>query len=68
MSEELLALGPLGEQKEDKIFLKFLEDIEKLISEEARAIYVADKAKYITGNDKIPDFLRLYIQNMKKNA
>ena len=38
------------------------------MGDEARAIYVGDKAKYITGNDKIPDFLRLYIQNMRKNA
>lgn len=48
--------------------MKFLEDIQKIIGDEARAIYVGDKAKYITGNDKLPDFLRLYIQNMRKNA
>lgn len=48
--------------------MKFLEDIEKIIGDEARTIYVGDKAKYINGNDKLPDFLRLYIQNMRKNA
>lgn len=63
-----MQLGPLGEQKDDKIFMKFLEDIEKIIGDEARTIYVGDKAKYINGNDKLPDFLRLYIQNMRKNA
>lgn len=29
---------------------------------------MGDKAKYLTGNDKIPDFLRVYIANMKKSA
>jgi golgin subfamily A member 4 len=48
--------------------MKFILDIEKLISDESRLIYVGDKAKYITGADKLPDFLRLYIANMKKSA
>ncbi len=48
--------------------MKFLQDIEKVIGDEARSIYTGDKAKYINGNDKLPDFLRLYIQNMRKNA
>lgn len=66
--EELQALGKLGEQKDDRIFMKYIEEIEKIISDESRTIYVGDKAKYLTGNDKIPDFLRNYIKNMKKNA
>lgn len=66
--EELQQLGPLSEQKDDKVFIKFIEDIEKIIGDEARTIYTGDKAKYITGNDRLPDFLRLYIQNMKRNA
>ena len=61
-------LGPLAEQKDDKVFIKFVDDIEKLIGDEARNIYTGDKAKYITGNDKLPDFLRTYIFNMRKNA
>ena len=61
-------LGPLSEQKDDKVFIKFVDDIEKLIADEARTIYSGDKAKYITGNDKLPDFLRTYIYNMKKNS
>lgn len=38
------------------------------MKEEAQKIYVGDKAKYLTGVDKLPDFLRDYIANMKKNA
>lgn len=48
--------------------MKFLEDIEKNIGDVAREIYVGDKAIYIKGADRLPDFLRLYIQNMRKNA
>lgn len=70
VQRELEKLGPLAEQKDEKTFLKFVEDIEKIISDEARSIYNADKdkVKYITGADKIPDFLRVYNANMKKNA
>jgi hypothetical protein len=61
-------LGPLGDQKEDKPFSKFVLDIEKIISDETRTIYVGDKAKYLTGADKLPDFLRKYIASMKQSA
>ena len=66
--EELTHLGKLGNQKDDRVFMRYIDEIEKIISEESRAIYVGDKAKFLTGNDKIPDFLRAYIKNMKKNA
>jgi hypothetical protein len=39
VAEELLQLGPLGEQKEEKPFMKFLEDIENAIGAVAREIY-----------------------------
>lgn len=45
-----------------------MEEIEKVITDETRSIYSGDKAKYLTGNDKIPEFLRVYVANMKKNA
>lgn len=61
-------LGTLSEQKDERVFMKYIEDIEKIISDESRTIYVGDKAKYLTGNDKIPDFLRTYILGMKKSA
>lgn len=45
-----------------------IDDVEKVMKEEVQKIYVGDKAKYLTGTDKIPDFLREYIATMKKNA
>lgn len=58
----------MSQQKDDKKFSQQIEDIEKVMKEEAQKLYVGDKAKYLTGADKIPDFLRDYIANMKKNA
>lgn len=55
-------------QKDDRVFIKYVDDIEKVIGDESRTIYVGDKAKFLTGNDKIPDFLRAYIIGMKKSA
>jgi hypothetical protein len=66
--EEIKILGALAEQKDERVFMRYCEDIEKIISDESRVIYVGDKAKYLTGNDKIPDFLRVYIAAMKKSA
>lgn len=62
-------MGPLSQQKDEKKFVQLVEEIEKVMKEEALKIYTAEnKMKYITGADKIPDFLRDYIANMKKNA
>lgn len=48
--------------------MKFVQDIEKIITDEARTIYVGDKAKFLLGTDKVPDFLRKYIANMRQSA
>ena len=58
----------MGEQKDEKNYSKYIDDIEKIITDETRLVYTGDKAKYLTGADKVPDFLRAYISNMKKNA
>ncbi|KAM3127171.1 hypothetical protein pb186bvf_020726 [Paramecium bursaria] len=52
-----------GEKKFQEAYL----DIEKIIKEEAQKIY-ADKPKFLTGADKIPDYLRAYIENMQRNT
>lgn len=66
---ELGQLGPLSQQKDERRFTQLVEEIEKVMKEEALKIYTAEnKLKYITGADRIPDFLRDYIANMKKNA
>lgn len=62
LDQDLETMGPLyysGEKKFQEAYL----DIEKIIKEEAQKIY-ADKPKFLTGTDKIPDYLRAYIENM----
>lgn len=46
--------------------MEWITDIEKTIIAEAQKLYIGDKAKFLTGADKIPDYLRLYLENMKK--
>lgn len=41
--------------------MDWIGDIEKSAILEAQKIYVGDKAKFLTGADKTPDFLRNYI-------
>lgn len=62
---EYESLGPLYYNGEKK-FQDSITEIEKVIKEEAIKIY-ADKPKFITGADKIPDYLRTYIENMNRN-
>ncbi|CAK85633.1 unnamed protein product (macronuclear) [Paramecium tetraurelia] len=57
-------MGPLFYA--EKKLQESLVEIEKIIKEEAIKIY-ADKQKFLTGADKIPDYLRAYIENMQRN-
>lgn len=65
MEMELESMGPLY-YSGDKKFQENISEIEKIIKEEAIKIY-ADKQKFLTGTDKIPDYLRNYIENMNRN-
>lgn len=42
-------------------------DIEKIVKEECQKIYVGPSAKWLNGADKLPDWIRSYLENMKKN-
>ncbi len=43
-------------------------DIEKNVREESQKIYTGPSTKFLTGTDKIPDYLRNYLINMKKQV
>jgi len=45
-------------------FLQWIADIERTVTAEAVKLYTGEKAKLLTGNDKIPDYLRTYYENM----
>ena len=48
--------------------MEWFADIEKNVREEAQKIYSGTNSKFLTGTDKIPDYLRIYLGNMKKQA
>lgn len=48
--------------------MEWFVDIEKNVREEAQKIYVGVNVKFLTGADKIPDYLRTYLINMKKQS
>lgn len=61
-------MGPFYFQKETRNFMEWFTDIEKNVREEAQKIYTGANSKFLTGTDKIPDYLRVYLGNMKKQA
>lgn len=68
LENEQMEIGPLFYQKEAKNFMEWVLEIEKNVISEAQKIYVGDKSKFLTGADKLPDYLRDYLNNMKKKA
>lgn len=48
--------------------MDWLAEIEKSVREEAQKIYIGPNSKFLTGTDKIPDYLRNYLANMRKQA
>ena len=62
-------LGPLYYQKDMKKFKECILEIENLIKQEAIKIYTEKNAvKFLQGTDRLPDYLRAYIESMKKQT
>ena len=55
-------------QKETRSFSEWVDEIEDITKKECQKIYTGEKAKLLTGSDNIPDYLRLYLANLKNNA
>lgn len=69
--EELEHLGTIGYKNASASSLKFndaVSEIEKQSKELCQKLYTGDNAKYLTGNDKIPDYLQAYLESMKRQA
>jgi len=63
---ELELLGPLYYQKENRKFSEWIQDIENNIKIEAQKLYIDKNTKFLTGTDKIPDYLRTYFEGTKR--
>ncbi|EGR27437.1 hypothetical protein IMG5_196200 [Ichthyophthirius multifiliis] len=59
---ELEEIGPLFFQKDNLKFSEWVQEIQKNTILEAQKIYQGEKAKFLTGTDKCPDYLRQYVQ------
>eukprot|EP00828_Plagiopyla_frontata_P008784 TRINITY_DN1444_c0_g1_i4.p1 TRINITY_DN1444_c0_g1~~TRINITY_DN1444_c0_g1_i4.p1 ORF type:complete len:1308 (+),score=255.89 TRINITY_DN1444_c0_g1_i4:1080-5003(+) len=63
---ELEQLGQLYFQKEqNKKFYDWVLEIEKQVIVEVQKIYTGANIKFLTGVEKIPDYLRTYLENIK---
>ena len=58
-------IGPLFYQKDNRKLSEWVLEIEKTVKEESQKIYTGNNQKFLTGTDKIPDYLRTYLENMK---
>lgn len=68
LDQEREHLGMLYYQKETRNFTEWVNEIEDITKKECQKIYTGEKSKLLTGSDNIPDYLRLYLANLKNNA
>ena len=68
---ELVPLGIIGtfaSAAEGKGFKSKVDDIKKIAIETTQSAYQGDDAKWLVGNDKIPEFLSKYLEKANKEA
>ena len=68
IEEELEHLGPLFYQKDAKKFKELITEIEGVVKGEAQKLYQGKHANLLTGNDKIPDSLRVFLEGIKRQT
>lgn len=69
--EELEVLGPIGFKNASEPYVKFPDAIiaiETMCKELCQKLYQGDNVKYLEGNDRIPAYLSIFLENMKKQA
>ena len=68
--EELEILGPIGFKNANEAQLKFPESIGKIdqmCKDLCGKLYTGDNAtKYLVGPDRIPEYLTIFLEHMKK--
>ena len=69
--EELEILGPIGFNNANEPYVKFPEaitQIDQMCKDLCQKLYTGDNLKYLVGNDKIPEYLTIFLEKMKKQA
>ena len=71
MEEELQVLGAIGFNNPKDPYIKYpdaINRIDSMCKEIAQKLYTGENAKYLVGQDKIPEYLDIYLKHMKKNS
>lgn len=69
--EELEALGPIGFKNAKEPYMAFPEAIAKIdgiCKQLCQTLYTGENLKYLEGQDKIPRYLSIFLEQMKKQA
>jgi hypothetical protein len=69
--EELEILGPIGFKNASEPYVRFPEaivNIETMCKELCQKLYTGENVKYLEGSDRIPAYLSIFLENMKKQA
>ena len=65
---ELHPLGTIGFQLNGLKFNQAVLEVEKNSKELCAKLYTGDNVKWLVGNDKIPEYLTIYLEGMKRSA
>ena len=71
IEEELEILGPIGFKNAKEPYVRFPEAIDKIdqmCKDLCQKLYTGDNLKYLEGADKIPHYLAVFLEHMKKQA
>lgn len=71
LEEELEILGPIGYKNAKEPYVRFpeaIDQIDQMCKDICQKLYVGDNIKYLEGNDKIPQYLSIFLEHMKKQA
>ena len=70
-NEELEVLGPIGFKNASEPYVRFPDavvNIESMCKELCQKLYQGENAKYLEGPDRIPAYLSIFLENMRKQA
>ena len=71
IEEELEHLGPIGFKNSKEEYLKFPEAIQKIdqtCRDLVTKLYTGENAKYLVGDQKIPEYLSIFLTNLNKQV
>lgn len=71
MADELEHLGPIGFKNSNEEYLKFpaaIDQIDQTCRDLVTKLYTGDNAKYLVGDQKIPEYLTIFLANMRRQV